>query len=185
MQHHASSMTTQPRRGSKNEDDVITRLTALGCRPGTDMATRRLPVTDWPWRTARSRVAPTCDLVLRCADGQHLYVEVKGFMTIHAMAKLGWCARQSFPYYVLQTTEHDWDPHPDCLVPRSSPTAPVQGIHRLRSNIDVQLRELVAFTSGEIETSTANKVTSTRLHRYIATRMDEYRRWNGVWPNDI
>jgi hypothetical protein len=178
-------MTTQPRPGSKNEDHVISRLTALGCRPATDVESRRLPITDWPWQTVRSRVPPTCDLVLRGADGRQLYVEVKGFMTIHAMAKLAWYARQSFPYYVLQTTEHDWDPHSDCLLALPTSPAPLQGVHRLRSNIDVQLRELVALNSGSIDAAKANGVTSARLHRYIATRIDEYRRWNGVWPHGV
>jgi len=64
----------------------------------------KIPVETWPWKRPRSH-KPKCDFFLPVGD---IYVEVKGFMTIHTMAKMFWFARQSnLNYYILQGTEKD------------------------------------------------------------------------------
>jgi hypothetical protein len=160
------------------EVDVRTELLRRGVICVDDVAARRTPLTSWPWKTDRSRVPPTSDIFLP-ANGVH--VEVKGFMTIYAMAKIAWLCQQTFGYYVFQATEEDWDPFTDALDgPQAVPAA--SGVGRLRLNIARQAEELRFVCDNPTRATECGRVSRARIQRYVATRVAEYRDWAGTWP---
>jgi len=131
---------------------------------------KNIPLNDWPWRVPRSH-RPKCDFYLPQGD---IYVEVKGLMTIYAMAKMSWLCRQNnIRYYILQGTEGDWTPS------LNSPVAPVEGYVKDDQQIQQQVKELAWLTKNQ--TSSPSKLSLARLKHYIGVRVEEYRKWNGEW----
>lgn len=136
----------------------------------------KMPINDWPWKKARSH-QPKCDFYL--PDG-NIYVEVKGFMTIHAMSKLSWfCRQKSINYYILHGTEADWNP----LI-----NSPIENAYE--NNADTKkkaMENMIAFQAEELSwlvhnnPSAASALSLGRLKDYISTRITEYTNWNGEW----
>ena len=93
---------------SKNETSIADKLTEAGLVIDISASSRSMPINDWPWKTSRSRGSPKCDIFI--PEGE-IYVEVKGFMTIFAMAKMAWLCKQNFNYYIFQSTEDEWNPY--------------------------------------------------------------------------
>lgn len=163
---------------SQNELDVIAELRRAGLQVVEDIESRRMPVRKWPWMTTRSRVSPTCDLYLPDAK---LYVEIKGFMTIYAMAKMAWLSQAGFGYYVFQATEEDWDPFTDALDAARKPPEE-GGTRRIRSNVARQVEELRFVCSEPARASQCGHVSRARIRRYIEIRATEFKEWAGEWP---
>src|SRR6266700_3362665 len=87
---------------SKLEDDVKAVLVNAAV---TFECQNKIPLDKWPWKKSRSH-QPKCDFFLPQAS---IYVEVKGFMTIHAMSKMSWlCRQENIRYYILQGSEDNW-----------------------------------------------------------------------------
>lgn len=132
---------------------------------------RRLPLQDWPWKTGRSRKAPTVDLYLPDAD---VYVEVKGFMTIYAMAKMAWLAQHpDFRYYVLQLSETDWEPRDGSISSSLPVNVPVD---------TYQFEELAWLRRHPEHGHRCNRASRDRLAKYIKVRTAEFQAWTGRWP---
>ncbi len=131
----------------------------------------RMPLDDWPWKKPRSH-KPKCDFYLPQAL---LYVEVKGFMTIHAMAKMSWlCRQKSIRYYILQGSEDDWNPYLHSPLNNSRPEK-----RTTRKNIEQQILELSWLVQHG--SSGASQLSLARLKDYVRIRIDEYTTWNGEW----
>ena len=133
----------------------------------------KMPLDDWPWKRPRSH-KPKCDFFLPQAS---IYVEVKGFMTIHAMAKMSWLCRQNkIKYYILQGSEDDWNPY------LCSPLKTQNSQQRsTQKNIDQQVQELCWFIKNSPDVDGVSQLSLTRLKDYIRIRIDEYTNWNGEW----
>ena len=129
----------------------------------------RIPFDDWPWKTSRSH-KPKCDFYL---PGGKIYIEVKGFMTIHAMSKLSWfCRQKSINYYILHGTEPDWNPHIN---------SPIENCFKNFTGTKKKAMEnMIAFQAKELKwlvennPSTASDLSLGRLKDYISTRITEY-----------
>jgi hypothetical protein len=137
---------------------------------------KTMPFQSWPWRQPKSQ-ALKCDFFLPQGN---IYVEVKGFMTIHAMAKMSWfCRQKELSYYILQGTEEDWNPYID------SPQGIVRGVlpsskKKIREqNISHQVQEL-AWLIHNAPTK-ASTLSLARLKDYIGARISEYQSWNQEW----
>jgi hypothetical protein len=131
----------------------------------------RMPLDAWPWKVPRSH-KPKCDFFLPAAS---IYVEVKGLMTIYAMAKMSWlCRKQGMHYYILQGTEEDWNPYLNSPLSNQTPT-----IRNTKSNIVQQINELCHFNQSRPDN--VSSISLARLKDYISTRINEYRSWNGEW----
>jgi hypothetical protein len=136
----------------------------------------RIPVESWPWKRPRSH-SPKCDFYLPTGN---IYVEVKGFMTIHAMAKLSWFCRQNhIRYYIFQGTEEDWNPFIDSPVGNVRGTLPESNQKIREQNITHQIKELIWLVSND--PCRASSLSLTRLKHYIGTRISEYTEWNNEW----
>lgn len=155
------------------EDTVETHLIDIGVSYEKQ---NRIPFDDWPWKKARSH-QPKCDFYL--PDGK-IYIEVKGFMTIHAMSKLSWfCRQKSINYYILHGTEADWNP----LI-----NSPIKSCHENFTGTKKKAMEnMIAFQAKELKwlvennPSAASALSLGRLKDYISTRITEYTNWNGEW----
>ena len=136
----------------------------------------RIPFNEWPWKKAKSH-KPKCDFYL--PDGE-IYIEVKGFMTIHAMSKLSWfCRQKSINYYILHGTESDWNP----LI-----NSPIKEVHNLSAGTKKEaMKYLISFQTKELKwllehnPSAASSLSLERLKDYISKRITEYKNWNGEW----
>ncbi len=136
----------------------------------------RMPFDDWPWKSARSH-QPKCDFYLPQGD---IYIEVKGFMTIHAMSKLSWYCRQpNINYYILHGTEADWNPHLNS--PIQSTYENIKGTKKkaMENKLAHQTEELKWLI--ENSPNIASSLSLGRLKDYIATRITEYKEWNDEW----
>jgi hypothetical protein len=158
---------------SKVEDIVEVHFIDLGV---SFEKQTRIPFDDWPWKKARSH-QPKCDFYL--PDG-NIYIEVKGFMTIHAMSKLSWfCRQKSINYYILHGTEPDWNPQIN---------SPIKNSHENFTGTKKKAMEnMIAFQTKELQwlvdnnPSAASALSLGRLKDYISTRITEYTNWNGEW----
>jgi hypothetical protein len=160
---------------SLNEGDVAALLQQAGLRFERH---KPLPVADWPWRTARSREAPKCDFYL---SDSSIYIEVKGWMTLYALAKSAWMCGQDFRYYFFQNDDETWEPFEDspCRIDdidRAS-TASLRRCSRRQ-----QIQELVWFTTEAEHRGGLNELTRSRVRRHIQTRMKLFRDWVGDFP---
>ncbi len=131
----------------------------------------RIPLDDWPWKRPRSH-KPKCDFFLPQAS---IYVEVKGFMTIHAMAKMSWLCRQNkIRYYILQGSENDWNPYLNSPLNKSTPAQ-----RTLQQNMGQQIQELIWLIQHDPDR--ASQLSLARLKEYIRIRIEEYTTWNNEW----
>jgi len=136
----------------------------------------RIPVASWPWKRPRSH-RPKCDFFL--PQGK-IYVEVKGFMTIHAMAKLAWfCRQEGIRYYIFQGTEEDWNPYLESPLGIARSAVPASKKKIREQNIARQAQELAWLVSND--PAKASPISLVRLKHYIATRISEYEEWNDEW----
>ena len=130
----------------------------------------KMPLDEWPWKKPRSH-RPKCDFFL---PDTKIYIEVKGFMTIHAMAKLAWLSRQTFRYYILQGTEDDWNPYLNSPLKTVCPPA-----RAARTNLKQQVDELVWLIHNDPDM--ASQLSMVRIKDYIRIRVEESTSWNGDW----
>lgn len=136
----------------------------------------RIPIDSWSWKRPRSH-RPKCDFFL--PDG-NIYVEVKGFMTIHAMAKLSWfCRQEGVCYYILQGTEEDWNPYIDSPLSIEQRAMPNSKQLVRERNIAHQVKEMAWLVSND--PTRASSLSLVRLKHYIGTRIAEYEEWNHEW----
>lgn len=153
---------------SKLENEVATALAKANIQFECQ---NKMPLDDWPWKMPRSH-KPKCDFFLPQAS---IYVEVKGFMTIHAMAKMSWlCRQKNVRYYILQGSETDWNPYLHSPLNNSSPSK-----RTVQQNIEQQIQELCLFVQHD--SNDVSQVSLARLKDYIRMRIDEYTTWNGEW----
>ncbi|MEI6076408.1 MAG: hypothetical protein WCS94_12575 [Verrucomicrobiota bacterium] len=153
---------------SKLEDVVKTGLLEAGV---TFECQNEMPLDVWPWKKPRSHKLK-CDFFLPKGA---IYIEVKGFMTIHAMAKMSWlCRQQGIRYYILQGSEEDWNPYLNSPLKDASPAR-----RTTRQNIEQQVTELQWLIANNPDD--ASHLSLARLKNYIQTRIDEYTKWNGEW----
>lgn len=153
---------------SKLEDDVKATLLNAAI---TFECQNKIPLVDWPWKRPRSHQLK-CDFFLPQAS---IYVEVKGFMTIHAMAKMSWlCRQKNIRYYILQGSESDWNPYLNSPLNNSNPEQ-----RSTRHNIEQQVKELRRLI--ENNPSSASQLSLARLKDYIRIRIEEYVAWNDEW----
>jgi hypothetical protein len=130
-----------------------------------------MPLDDWPWKKPRSR-QPKCDAFLPQAN---IYIEIKGFMTIYAMAKMSWlCRCKKIRYYIFQGTEEDWNPYLQSPLLSQSPVK-----RTTEQNITQQIQELVHLIQNDPDQ--ASKMSLCRLKDYMRIRIAEYQAWNGEW----
>jgi len=59
---------------------------------------KTIPLDNCPWKKGRN-VKSICDIYL---PKSKTYIEIKGFMTIFAMAKMSWFCKQNINYYIFQ-----------------------------------------------------------------------------------
>ena len=156
---------------SKLERDIEVALSREKIQFSRDNAALQLPLDSWPWKRPGSR-KPRCDFFIPSSS---IYVEVKGFMTIHAMAQLSWLSRnETLRYFILQGTENDWNPYLDSPLGTTCPPT-----RTTATNIDQQIAELKWLTRNDPVRS--SRLSLSRLKDYIRTRIDEYTAWNGQW----
>lgn len=137
---------------------------------------KRMPFDLWPWRCPRSH-QPKCDFYL--PEGE-IYVEVKGFMTIQAMAKLSWfCRQEEIRYYIFQGTEEDWNPYLDSPQNIMRDELPTSKKKIRDQNIAHQVQELSWLISND--PSKSSLLSLVRLKDYIRIRTEEYVEWNNEW----
>lgn len=101
----------------------------------------------------------------------NLYIEVKGFMTIEAMTKLVWIAKNSpYPYYIFQGTEIDWL-NSDC----GYATAGTKK-KRMADNFDYQVNEILRVINeySELEYFSLNWLSIRRVEEFIEAKIREY-----------
>lgn len=159
---------------SLNEGRVAELLSQAGLSFTTQVP---MPVTDWPWKTPRSRGAPKCDLLLTDSG---IYVEVKGWMTLYGLAKSAWLCAQEFPYFFFQNDDDSWEPFIDSPCPRAVDRGSSAAL--LRSSVQQQMDELLLFASTPERRRQANTLSRGRIKRHIEQRMRLYESWVGEFP---
>lgn len=137
-----------------------------------------VPIIDYPWKTKKSRTSPKCDFFI---PEYNLYIEVKGFMTIEAMAKMKYLSKQKFNYYIFQCTESDWDPFIGNLVTHNNRNSKdfKNKTTQLKINISEQIIELCSNNKKYL--SNISTITESRLDDFIMKKVNQYVNWNGVW----
>jgi hypothetical protein len=137
-----------------------------------------VPLEKYPWRTSRSKIAPTSDIYLTDFD---LYVEVKGFMTYRAVSKLSYLSRQDFKYYIFQGTESEWNPSIETYLVFDRASDNLKESRQIQANIRHQINELVNLQAGLPFLENISQVSLKRLKDYMTVKIDEYKTWNGEW----
>jgi hypothetical protein len=172
-------------RDSATQQSIAKQLVNAGVRISTAMQDRYLLQREekWPWKKKRYQ-RPSCDIVIL---RPRIYVEVKGFMTIFAMAKLRWLTDQGFAYYVFQATEPSWNPwlkSPlDTVDERNPKMKPAKQIELTQEQ---QIAELVHYAGREgmsdEELLSISEISRLRLQNYFQRIVGIYRDWNGECP---
>lgn len=160
---------------SKNEDFLLN----IFCKNQILFETQKpVPITDYPWKTERSRTPPKSDFYL---PEYNLYIEVKGFMTIEAMSKMKFLSKQKLNYYIFQCTEFEWNPFlcnnitgNDKSI-KNNKSKSVQ----LQININEQISELCCKNKNYL--NNISQVTEVRLDDFIRTKVNQFISWNGNW----
>lgn len=137
-----------------------------------------VPLDNYPWKTARTKTSPKCDIYLNDLD---LYIEVKGFMTYRAVSILSYLSRQNFKYYIFQGTEPEWNPYIDTYISTDRNTLTQTNGRRLETNIKHQIDELINLKTDSQFLTNISEVTLRRLKDYIDVKINEYITWNGEW----
>jgi len=149
---------------SKNEDRVSNSLTELGIVFERE---KPIPINIYPWRNLKSKLNHKVDFYIPNND---IFIEIKGWMTIHAMSKMMWLANNLNNYYIFQMTENDWNPFLD---------SPLKHQNGQISKYNQQLQEILFFTKNNCQD--INNITKSRIRFYIQTRINEYKLWNDEW----
>jgi len=186
--HHASEMLRgSPTKHMRNvtcnckKDNVSKleqRIQEELTRNGINFETHKpVPIENYPWRTNRSKTSPKCDIYLIDFD---LFIEIKGFMTYHAVSKLSFLSRQDFRYYIFQGTESQWKPTIETFlnftdISKSSETK------KINFNINHQIQELVNLKLQSEFLNNISQISLKRLKNYIETKIEEHKSWNGEW----
>ena len=115
----------------------------------------------------QTRKAAVADLYLPDAN---IFVEVKGQMTLHQVAKMLYLTAQAgIGYYVYQGTEEDWDPTLDALIPVSDPLPDsTSEAKRKAYNRRFQQAELVRLAGTKGLEAQVSRATAGRLRAYAA-----------------
>ena len=158
---------------SKLEDDICKLLKKNEIKYETQKV---IPLDNCPWKKGRN-IKSKCDIYL---PSSKFFIEVKGFMTMFAMAKMSWFCRQDINYFIFQGTEFDW-PIGKCDTILNnyniSDISTKSGI--LKYNIDYQIKELIKI---EKECNlNCNDESLFRLKGFIKNRIDEYIEYNDEW----
>ena len=135
-------------------------------------------ITDYPWKTNRSRSSPKVDFYL---PENNLYIEIKGFMTMEAMSKMSFLARQCCNYYIFQGTEYEWNPFIENDTPIKSKEfkGTLSNSKQLELNISEQINEICTNTRDYFDNISSK--TLLRFQDFIRKKIDQYEKWNGVW----
>lgn len=136
---------------------------------------KAIPLDNCPWKKGRN-IKSICDIYL---PRSKTYIEVKGFMTIFAMAKMSWFCKQDINYYVFQGTEYDRPIHLNDMILNNYSKEKLNtkaGI--LNYNIEYQIKELIEI---EKNSNFNNNISLNRLQGFIKNRVDEYIEYNKVW----
>lgn len=118
------------------------------------------------------------DFYIPTAD---LYIEVKGQMTLHQVAKSLYLAQKSaHAYYLYQATEEDWDPTLGALIHISQPPPPsIQEAARKAYNRHIQQQELIQLARNPAPAASVNAATIARLRAYAGFFDDHLRNATG------
>lgn len=157
---------------SLNEGKVADLLKQAGLRFESQVS---MPVSEWPWKTERSRGAPKCDFYLPEAG---IYIEVKGWMTLFGLAKSAWLTQQTFPYYFFQNDDETWDPFTGSPVPGTIDQESKAAF--LRCSRLQQVEELRYFTRHQGKG--CSSISRARIRRHIEGRIETFKAWTGSFP---
>ncbi len=136
---------------------------------------RPIPVVNYPWKTKHSRKSPKCDIYINSLD---LYIEVKGFMTMEAMAKMGFFTTQeNIKYYIFQGTEWEWNPWINEIKSSKHDYTSMRKSIILKENINHQLKELLYFKTFPDYLKYINNITRRRLQDFIKIKICQYNTW--------
>ena len=172
-------------RDSQTQLDILQELKEQGVEATGATEYRYLLTKDdrWPWRKKGSH-RPTCDIVIL---KPRIYVEVKGFMTLFAMAKLRWLADRVPGYYIFQATEPGWNPwlrSPLRTVDRRTPQ--MKPARQIELTQDQQIAELVHYAGrddlSKDEFLRISEISRLRLQDYFHRTVATYGDWNGECP---
>jgi hypothetical protein len=172
-------MTTSPPSAFDTRSLNEARIDALLQQAGIESQPQvPVPVERWPWQTPRSRTAPKADFFLPASG---IYVEVKGVLTLLALAKIAWLAAQRFPFYLLQADDETWEPFADSPCPLAAvDRSSMAGLKR--SSLAQQIEELRYFTANPSLARECNALTRRRVERHVAGRIALYETWTGRFP---
>jgi hypothetical protein len=156
---------------SKNEEELAMALTNNGI---IFIPQQSIPFP-CPWMTGLSRSNPKVDFYIPAMD---LYIEVKGFMTIEAMAKMAFISRQNIRYYIYQCTESEWDPLIENNCARKINNA-TNISAKLKQNKCNQINEICNVDRNYFDN--ISDITYHRLQNFISKKMVQYISWVGKW----
>jgi hypothetical protein len=172
-------------RDSKIQREILQQLNEQGVEATGAIEHRYLFNKDdsWPWKKKGSH-RPTADIVI---PKPRIYVEVKGFMTLFAMAKLRWLSNQGFAYYVFQATEPRWNPWLESPLTTPDIRTPEMRVSEQKRLIQQQqIAELVQYVAQHNlrndELLRISEISRLRLQDYFHRTVGTYRDWNGECP---
>ena len=111
------------------------------------------------------------DLKLKSCNGEELFVEVKGEMTLLETNKLRYLFNEtSLNFYLIQLTDIDW------IEPYSKEKYQKKSI-KSKQDFDTQIFELVSFIKGEITGEEMSARSKERLEDYIEFRAKDLETW--------
>jgi hypothetical protein len=159
---------------SKLEDSICNHLHSNFIKYETQIS---IPIDNCPWKNGRN-ITSKCDIYL---PESKLYIEIKGFMTIFAMAKMSWFCKQNICYYIFQGTENDWPikENDAILNEYNSDLYRNNKSKLLKYNIEYQIKELLMIEKNKFKY--INDVSLQRLKGFIKNRINEYIIYNGEW----
>jgi hypothetical protein len=157
---------------SKLEENIINKL----INNNIELESQKvIPIDNCPWKNS-NKISSKCDIYLPQAD---LYIEVKGFMTIFAMAKMSWFCKQNINYYIFQGTEEDWSLNIGNIIDENYKSENIRPKYKLfEYNFEYQIKEIVAINKSKENVS---KISLLRLKDFIKKRIEEYIKVNGEW----
>ncbi len=136
---------------------------------------KTIQLENCPWKKVRN-VKSISDIYL---PKSKTYIEIKGFMTMFAMAKMSWFCKQNINYYIFQWTEYDWPIYlNDIILNNYDQNKFNTKTAILNYNIEYQIKELIEIEKGS---NFDNDLSLKRLQGFIKNRVDEYIEYNKVW----
>lgn len=116
----------------------------------------------------------TADFLL---NDYNLYIEVKGWLSLHAVNTLLYCHRMlngPLWYYVFQGTEEGWM-NPSDEINCANPT------QLCKQNIQKQFQELEGLKTGKTTAQELSLLSRRRLENYIWYRNGDLSRWQELY----